>query len=194
MVDIVDVVEQAKQVCPMRACGELMSTPGTVIGRRGPTRHPPPASPRSIAAPSPSSTFKRTRQCRCAQRRRSFYTTTMAILRQLVVGVSASRPLATRLVASPSALTAYRLLSTSSRLHAQHVAAKGVQPNTAKSPSLGTKVRQTAPDPYHGGPSALEKAVHLFFFTEIIRGAPCVGSRLHGLLSVMHVRRNVACP
>ena len=25
-------------------------------------------------------------------------------------------------------------------------------------------------DPYKGGPSAIDKAVHLFFFTEIIRG------------------------
>jgi NADH dehydrogenase (ubiquinone) Fe-S protein 8 len=62
---------------------------------------------------------------------------------------------------SRASLVAYRQFSSSPlRLHATPV---------------GNNVpRATSNDlnPYKGGPSALEKAVHLFFFTEIIRG-PC---------------------
>ena len=94
----------------------------------------------------------------------------MAILRQLLV---ASRPLATRLATSrPSVLAASRLLSTSSRQQAQHVEPTNLlQPNKPKSPPLQTAFSGQYKDPYAGGPSAIEKAVHLFFFTEILRGA-----------------------
>lgn len=105
---------------------------------------------------------------------RSFFcTATMAILRQLVVGVAASRPLAARLATSrPSVLTASRLLSTNSRQQAQHTDhTNTMHPNHPRSPSLQTTFPGEYKDPYAGGPSAIEKAVHLFFFTEILRGA-----------------------
>ena len=70
----------------------------------------------------------------------------------------ASRPLVGRLglwagntSVHPARLLALRSLSTSARTMAQ----------------LDTN---SYVNPYKGGPSALEKAVHLFFFTEIIRG------------------------
>ena len=49
-------------------------------------------------------------------------------------------------------------------------------PAGVRSPSLKTATFTAADepgrdvDPYKGGPGALEKAVHLFFFTEILRG------------------------
>ncbi|KAH9977653.1 NADH-quinone oxidoreductase [Lactifluus volemus] len=92
--------------------------------------------------------------------------------------------LSTRLLLSPTIDTPYiplfaiRHLSTSRRtLQAQpvhnhnHDSASHV-----KSPRLGTGVYSARDEPgkfvnpYEGGPSALEKAAHLFFFTEIVRG------------------------
>jgi hypothetical protein len=92
--------------------------------------------------------------------------------------------LSTRLLLSPTIDTSYiplfaiRHLSTSRRtLQAQpvhnhnHDSASHV-----KSPRLGTGVYSARDEPgkyvnpYEGGPSALEKAAHLFFFTEIVRG------------------------
>lgn len=48
-------------------------------------------------------------------------------------------------------------------------------PSKIRSPPLNAAIPLDAKhedevDPYKGGPSAIEKAVHLFFFTEIIRG------------------------
>jgi len=47
-------------------------------------------------------------------------------------------------------------------------------PQNIRSPSLDIPTPSNRPvdaqDPYRNGPSALEKAVHIFFFTEIIRG------------------------
>jgi hypothetical protein len=93
--------------------------------------------------------------------------------------------LSTRLLLSPTIDTPYiplfaiRHLSTSRRtLQAQpvhnhnHDSASHV-----KSPRLGTGVYSARDEPgkyvnpYEGGPSALEKAAHLFFFTEIVRGS-----------------------
>lgn len=81
-----------------------------------------------------------------------------------------------------SPFIAYRLLSTTSRrLQAEPVNVKHhftpdrLDPPESKSPS-GTAML-SAPDegkyvdPYKGGPSAIDKAVHLFFLTEILRGA-----------------------
>jgi hypothetical protein len=61
--------------------------------------------------------------------------------------------------------------------------------------SMRKHPRQTTPrkfdadgnelDPYAGGPSAISKAVHLFFFTEIIRGAHPVSPWLFQCLTVI---------
>lgn len=97
----------------------------------------------------------------------------MAILRQLVVGVSTSRPLATRLAATrPSVIVAPRLLSTNSSQRAQPVHSSNAQISHSHSRAASTNASGDYVDPYKGGPSAIEKAVHLFFFTEIMRGAP----------------------
>jgi len=102
-------------------------------------------------------------------------TINMAFARRAPLGLS------TRLLLSPTTstpslhLVALRHLSTSRRtLQAQpaHDSA-----NYVKSPQLGTGVysAKNEPDkyvnPYGGGPSALEKAAHIFFFTEIVRGS-----------------------
>jgi len=99
----------------------------------------------------------------------------MAFARRPPLGLS------TRLLLSPTtgtpslSLVALRHLSTSRRtLQAQpaHDSA-----NHLNSPRLGTDVysAKEEPDkyvnPYKGGPGALEKAAHLFFFTEIVRGS-----------------------
>jgi NADH dehydrogenase (ubiquinone) Fe-S protein 8 len=85
-----------------------------------------------------------------------------------------------------SSLIAYRLLSTTSRRsHAEPVNVKHHQdhfPPDRLDPSGGLRsppgtAMLSAQDeagksvnPYKGGPSAIDKAVHLFFFTEILRG------------------------
>lgn len=89
--------------------------------------------------------------------------------------------LSTRLLLSPAAgspsisLVGLRHISTSRRtLQAQPVHESA---NHLKSPQLGTGVYSARDEPgkyvnpYEGGPSALEKAAHLFFFTEIVRGS-----------------------
>jgi len=88
------------------------------------------------------------------------------------------------------ALTLHRLISTSSCSRAEH-SNYSHRPKASPSLSSGLEERmghaQDGPaveydtrgseiDPYKNGPSALDKAVHLFFFTEIIRGT---SSRLH---------------
>ncbi|KAH8118724.1 NADH-quinone oxidoreductase [Phellopilus nigrolimitatus] len=58
-----------------------------------------------------------------------------------------------------------RSVSTSPRrLYAQH--ASGHHHDHSTSPASSS----TDVNPYKGGPSAIDKAVHLFFFTEILRG------------------------
>src|SRR6266704_4642191 len=76
-----------------------------------------------------------------------------------------------------SSLQAQRLLSTSTSSHAQHSPQKpnlssGIEDRSHRHhetmhiyDAQGNEV-----NPYKDGPSALDKAVHLFFFTEIIRG------------------------
>jgi len=104
----------------------------------------------------------------------------MAFLRASLVGVASAKlavtGLATRSTPT-SMLIANRLLSTSSRTQAQPVdpgrpQSKGHLPDpiTTRSPSITATFPGENKDPYHGGPSAIEKAVHLFFFTEIVRG------------------------
>ncbi|KAG6903401.1 hypothetical protein C0995_005424 [Termitomyces sp. Mi166 len=99
---------------------------------------------------------------------------------RLVVGLQP------RLFASPtplvrSAILAHRLLSTSPALRAKHTHPPNSY-NDLKS-DLSQHLNHHAPspepvydahgneiNPYQDGPSAIDKAVHLFFFTEIIRG------------------------
>ena len=86
--------------------------------------------------------------------------------------------LATRLLLSPTTSTppvsivVLRHLSTSRR-NLQVQPAHNHSHDPVKSLRLGTRA-YSAPgkyvNPYEGGPSALEKAAHLFFFTEIVRG------------------------
>jgi NAD-dependent dihydropyrimidine dehydrogenase PreA subunit len=89
-----------------------------------------------------------------------------------------------RTVSIRSAILAHRLLSTSTCSHAQHTQGP---PNSNSHDGLSSGVTsrtrhiESAParydahgnelNPYAGGQSAIDKAVHLFFFTEIIRGA-----------------------
>ena len=67
-----------------------------------------------------------------------------------------------------------RLLSTSTCSHAQHAPANHNpgerlhHHNDITAPTNGAQGKEV--DPYKDGPGALDKAVHLFFFTEIIRG------------------------
>jgi hypothetical protein len=110
-----------------------------------------------------------------------YYTTTMAFLNASLVGVSSARLAAARLAARTtptSTLIARRLLSSSSAARAAHVDPSRPQhkdylpePSAPKSPSMSAAYPGEDTNPYHGGPSAIEKAVHLFFFTEIVRGA-----------------------
>jgi len=107
----------------------------------------------------------------------------MSFIRALVSAGPAAR-LATR-VAAPraSAMLAHRMLSTTSRLSAQDPLLKDSQgpdhlrdPVAPRSPGIKTAMLSAADepgkdfDPYKDGPSAIDKAVHLFFFTEILRG------------------------
>ncbi|ETW84133.1 quinone oxidoreductase 8 [Heterobasidion irregulare TC 32-1] len=74
---------------------------------------------------------------------------------------------------TPLSLVAFRLLSTTPRLqhaepahHHDHLSSGPI-----KSPSLKSGVSSGLDvNPYKGGPGALDKAAHLFFFTEIVRG------------------------
>ncbi|KAK2466043.1 hypothetical protein APHAL10511_001685 [Amanita phalloides] len=67
-----------------------------------------------------------------------------------------------------------RLLSASSSSHAQHAhPSQGPTSNLDEHSHRHTAVYDAhvrEVDPYKDGPSALDKAVHIFFFTEIIRG------------------------
>ncbi|KAG5654608.1 hypothetical protein H0H81_011583 [Sphagnurus paluster] len=89
-----------------------------------------------------------------------------------------------RTTAVRSAILTHRLLSTSARALAQH--AQGPATSTSHdglSSAVGERSHRhgTAPEPkfdsygrelnpYENGPTSIDKAVHLFFFTEILRG------------------------
>ncbi|KIM91211.1 hypothetical protein PILCRDRAFT_811721 [Piloderma croceum F 1598] len=105
----------------------------------------------------------------------------MSIARQrLAVGAASLRVLPR---STQSSFIAYRLLSTTScRSQAQPIHIKPGEPSHDhrldppgfKSPhGTGTLSAENGPgkdlDPYKGGQSAIDKAVHLFFFTEILR-------------------------
>jgi NADH dehydrogenase (ubiquinone) Fe-S protein 8 len=83
------------------------------------------------------------------------------------------------LIARPSswklALAAHRQISTTRCSHAEHAPKDHLPQPSLRSPSgTGTLSAKDEPgnyvNPYKDGPGALDKAVHLFFFTEIIRG------------------------
>ena len=75
-----------------------------------------------------------------------------------------------------SALVTYRTISSSRCSHAEHLGHGSLEgPVKIKSPgATSTLTAQDEPDKhtdsYKDGPSAIDKAVHLFFFTEILRG------------------------
>jgi len=109
----------------------------------------------------------------------------MTFARQwLALGIATHLRALPRLNSSPSSLIAYRLLSTTSpRSLAEPINVKHeepyhghrLDPADLKSPhETATLSGEDEPgstvNPYHGGPSAIDKAVHLFFFTEIMRG------------------------
>lgn len=105
-------------------------------------------------------------------------------------------------------LVVYRTFTTTKRLLADVKDAKSDQLSSFKSPS-GTATLTAHEDStsavshYKGGPSALSKAVHLFFFTEIIRGMqvlPYSGMNADPLIqgcgsssSSFFVRRTLSC-
>ncbi len=103
----------------------------------------------------------------------------MAFVRHPSLGLS-TRLLYSRNTGTPSiALVSLRHFSTSRRtLQSQPVHHSSDDSTThVKSPRLGTGVYAARDEPgkyvnpYEGGQSALEKAAHLFFFTEIARGS-----------------------
>jgi NADH dehydrogenase (ubiquinone) Fe-S protein 8 len=70
-----------------------------------------------------------------------------------------------------------RLISNSVCSRAEHAShssslSSGINDRTRHAPSLPREydAHGNELNPYRNGPSALDKAVHLFFFTEIIRG------------------------
>ena len=105
----------------------------------------------------------------------------MAFVRHPSLGLS-TRLLLSRATGTPSlTLVSLRHFSTS-RLALQAQPAHRDLTGHVKSPQLGTGVysARDEPDkyinPYKGGPSALEKAAHLFFFTEIVRGSSTIAA------------------
>lgn len=101
---------------------------------------------------------------------------------RVIVGLQPRLLLAPRPSFINRALLAQRLLSTSKSSSAQHQETHTPQNDGLTSGIASRSHRHHAPpsavfnaqghevNPYAGGPSAIDKAVHLFFFTEIIRG------------------------
>ena len=84
-------------------------------------------------------------------------------------------PAQTRSLQIRSAILAHRLLSTSACARASHShdplqSAIGTRPRHPPSQATAFDANGNEIDPYKDGPSSLDKAVHLFFFTEILRG------------------------
>ena len=90
----------------------------------------------------------------------------MAFVRHPSLGLSTRLLLSRATGTSPVTLVSLRHFSTS-----PHTLQAQPATSHAKSPRLGTDVHTAYVNPYEGGPSALEKAAHLFFFTEIARGS-----------------------
>lgn len=100
------------------------------------------------------------------------------------LGIGLSHRLLTpqRSAAIRSASITYRNISSTRCSHAEPLSRHGSLegPVKIRSPaSTGTLTAQDEPDKhtdsYKDGPSAIDKAVHLFFFTEILRGRSADG-------------------
>ena len=98
----------------------------------------------------------------------------MSFARALVAAGPSARLAAGRISASRSLALAYRWHSTAPRQQEQkrdmleHPHIRSPPPATATYTAANELDKDY--DPYKDGPSAIDKAVHLFFFTEIIRG------------------------
>ncbi|KAI0303955.1 NADH-quinone oxidoreductase [Russula brevipes] len=97
----------------------------------------------------------------------------MAFVRRLGLSTRLLMPQATG--TTSISLVSLRHISTSQRTSEAQPAHNHSHDsaNHVRSPQLGTGIHSTPGkyvNPYAGGPSALEKAAHLFFFTEIVRG------------------------
>ena len=95
----------------------------------------------------------------------------------LVIGLQPRIAFAARHSFSGSPLVSCRLISNSTCSHAEHASrssslSSGINDRASHTPSLPREydAQGNELNPYRNGPSALDKAVHLFFFTEIIRG------------------------
>ena len=99
----------------------------------------------------------------------------MALTRRPSIGLVTRRLLSPNTSTPSMSLVVLRHLSTSRRtLQAQPAHNHSHDPIKSPQPGTGTYSARDEPGkyvgPYEGGPSALEKAAHLFFFTEIARG------------------------
>jgi len=101
---------------------------------------------------------------------------------RLVLGLQPRILIAARPASVRGALVARRLISNSTCSHAEHSHRQqpvesltsgidGRKSHSAHILNAEFDSKGNAVNPYRHGPSALDKAVHLFFFTEIIRGA-----------------------
>lgn len=95
----------------------------------------------------------------------------------LVVGLQPGIAFAARHSFSSSTLVSRRRISNSNCSYAEHASrssslSSGINGRASHAPSLPREydAQGNELNPYRNGPSALDKAVHLFFFTEIIRG------------------------
>ncbi|KAF8238954.1 NADH-quinone oxidoreductase [Tricholoma matsutake] len=82
---------------------------------------------------------------------------------RLLLGLQPRLRVSSRVSSVHTALIAQRLLSTSTRSHAEH--AKGSHHHNTVSMAKGGDI-----NPYKYEATSIDKAVHLFFFTEILRG------------------------
>ena len=94
----------------------------------------------------------------------------MSLTRPIPRVFSFSARLAQAQLSSRQTLLVYRTFASSSaRLQATPVEEQKTVKPAEQHPYKYTPVSDPE-DPYKGGQSAIDKAVHLFFFTEIIRG------------------------
>jgi hypothetical protein len=102
----------------------------------------------------------------------------MSLARPIPRVFSFSARLTQARLSSRQTLLVYRTFASSStRLQATPVEDQKIVKPVEQHPFKYTPVSD-AEDPYKGGPSAIDKAVHLFFFTEIVRG-PFDFTRVH---------------
>lgn len=150
-----------------------------------------PGIPRLVAGwrrvvPSASPTILE----RCRSLLTTSTTTTMSLVRAILVAGPSSRLIATRVATPRASLQAARMLSTTPRrCHSSlqdHILKESnphdnlLNPVKPRSPNSKTASFTAADepgknyDPYKDGPGAIDKAVHKFFFTEIVRGRSLV--------------------